>query len=82
MKIKEKKELQTKSLEELRKLLVEARNERNQATLLLAQFKAKNTKEANSKRKDIAQIMTVMRMKESADAPAVAKAMADKGGDK
>lgn len=64
MKIKEKKELENKSVEELRKLLAETAAQKNSVALQLSQYKAKNTRELFLKRKDIAQILTVLTMKE------------------
>ena len=64
MKSRDIKELPTKSIEELHKMLAEAKKESSAAYLELAQFKAKNTKLGYNKRKEVAQILTVLRRKE------------------
>ena len=66
MKTKEKKELFTKTIDELRSLLKECRNELFDLKLSLSQHKLKNTKEALWKRKKIAMILTAIREKEIA----------------
>lgn len=65
MKARDVKELHTKSLAELQKLLQEARSAKQDASMLLVQLKAKNTRERFNKRREIAQILTVMKLKES-----------------
>ena len=66
MKTKEKKELFTKTIDELRSLLKENRNELFDLKLSLSQKKLKNTKEVFWKRKKIAMILTAMREKDFA----------------
>jgi ribosomal protein L29 len=78
MKVRDVKELHTKSREELQKMLAEARSAKHEAAMELAQLKAKNTRQMFNKRREIAQILTVMNLKEKSDA----QAMADKGGQK
>ncbi|MEK7559079.1 MAG: 50S ribosomal protein L29 [Patescibacteria group bacterium] len=66
MKIKEKKELFTKTIDELKSLLKESRNELFDLKLALSQKKLKNTKEVFWKRKKIAMILTAIREKDLA----------------
>lgn len=63
MKTKDKKELFTKTIEELGSLLKESRNELFDLRLSLSQKKLKNTKEVFWKRKKIAMILTAIREK-------------------
>ena len=64
MKTKNKKELSAKTMDELRKLLVEKRDELFLARQDLAQNKLKNQRSIFWKRKEIAQILTEMREKD------------------
>ena len=64
MKSRDVKALHEKSAEELKKILGETRVARNAAALELAQMKAKNTKSLNTIRKEIAQILTILKEKE------------------
>ncbi len=66
MKTKDKKELQSKSLEELNKKLLEIKDLLTDLKLDKAQNKLKNTRQLFLKRKEIAQILTVIRIKELA----------------
>ena len=61
MKTKNKKELSAKTMDELRKLLVEKRDELFLARQDLAQNKLKNVRSIFWKRKEIAQILTKIR---------------------
>ena len=67
MKTKEKKELFTKSIQELGSLIVEAKDALAGMRLEKIQNKLKNTSQLSVKRKEIAQMMTVLRMKELAE---------------
>lgn len=64
MKLKEKKELHLKGLKELRNLVAEAKDALAQLKLDKTQNKLKNTSALTAKRKEIAQMLTVIRMKE------------------
>lgn len=64
MKIKEKKDLRTKSIVELRTMLKNAKNAIFTAKLEKSQNKLKNTRSLSLKRKEIAQILTIMKEKE------------------
>ncbi len=64
MKTKEKKDLHTKSLAELKTLLKNAKEELFNDRLEKAQNKLKNPRKIFIKRKEIAQILTVMKEKE------------------
>ena len=64
MKTKDKKELHLKSLKELGKLVADARDMVVNLRLDKTQNKLKNTSQLSVKRKEIAQILTIMRMKE------------------
>lgn len=64
MKTKEKKDLFNKELKELGKMLKDARNTLFNLRLEKAQNKLKNTRSAFLKRKEIAQILTVIKEKE------------------
>lgn len=66
MKTKDKKELFTKTIDELKNLLKETQNELFNLKLELSQGKLKNTKEAYFKRKKAATILTAIREKELA----------------
>jgi ribosomal protein L29 len=63
MKIKEKKELHLKSINELNKLLKEAHSELLTLMLDKEQNKLKNTSSLSNKRREIAVIKTVVRIK-------------------
>ena len=65
MKTKERKDLHTKSLTELKTLLKSAREELFNDKLEKVQNKLKNPRKLSSKRKEIAQILTVMKEKEA-----------------
>ena len=67
MKTKEKKELFTKSIKELDSLIIEAKDALTGLKLEKVQNKLKNTSQLTRKRKEIAQMMTVLRMKELAE---------------
>lgn len=64
MKTKDKKELHLKSLNELSKLLIEAKDTLLSLRLDKTQNKLKNTSSLSLKRKEIAQMLTIIRMKE------------------
>lgn len=64
MKTKDKKELFTKNIEELKNLLKSAQDVLFQLKLEKAQNKLKNTRSIFWKRKEIANILTVVREKE------------------
>ena len=64
MKTKEKKDLRTKSIVELRTLLKNAKDAVFTAKLEKSQNKLKNTRSLFLKRKEIAQILTIMKEKE------------------
>lgn len=64
MKTKEKKDLRTKSIVELRTMLKNAKNAIFTAKLEKSQNKLKNTRSLSLKRKEIAQILTIMKEKE------------------
>ena len=55
--------LHTKTTEELTKLLKETQDKRREAALELSQMKAKNTRNLYMTRKEIAQILTVIKEK-------------------
>ena len=67
MKSKDKKELFTKSIQELGSLIVEAKDALAGMRLEKIQNKLKNTSQLSVKRKEIAQMMTILRMKELAE---------------
>jgi len=71
-----KKDLQTKTIEELKKLLTDARKALLDLKLDKEQNKLKNTSELSWKRKEIAVLQTIMNIKKTVEA----KAVADKGG--
>jgi len=64
MKTKEKKELFVKTIQELKNLLKEKRNELFSIKQELAQKKLKNTKSVFWKKKEIARILTIIKEKE------------------
>ncbi len=64
MKTKEKKDLRTKSMVELRTMLKNAKDAVFTAKLEKSQNKLKNTRSLFLKRKEIAQILTIMKEKE------------------
>lgn len=66
MKAKDKKELLTKSIKELNNLVSEAKDAMVELKLNLTQHKLKDTSSIFYKRREIAQMMTVIRMKELA----------------
>ena len=63
MKTKDKKELHLKSLQELKKLAMDTKDELSDLKLDKTQNKLKNTSLLSLKRKEIAQILTVIKMK-------------------
>ncbi len=65
MRIKEKKELFTKTIQELKKVLSETRQELFLLKQDLAQSKLKDTSTISRKRKDIARILTIIKEKEN-----------------
>jgi len=73
MKSKDKKELHGKSIEELNKLAVETKDALVGLRLDKTQNKLKNTSFLSLKRKEIAQILTIMRMKRLAQIQAERK---------
>jgi ribosomal protein L29 len=64
MKTKEKKELFAKSIKELGSLIIQAKDALAQLKLEKVQNKLKNTSQLTVKRKEIAQMMTVLRMRQ------------------
>ncbi len=68
MKIREKRDLFTKSAQELNKLLIAAREDLFNFKLDLTQNKLKNTRSIFHKRKEVALILTVLKEKELANA--------------
>ena len=69
MKTKDKKELHSKSLQELRKLAMDAKDALSDLKLDKTQNKLKNTSLLSLKRKEIAQMLTIIRMKELSENP-------------
>ncbi|KKQ29744.1 MAG: hypothetical protein US48_C0015G0009 [Candidatus Levybacteria bacterium GW2011_GWA2_37_36] len=67
MKSKEKKELHAKSIKELSKLVVETKDALAGMKLDKTQNKIKNTSILSIKRKEIAQMLTIIRLKELAE---------------
>lgn len=65
MKTKEKKELQTKTLQELQVLLLQVKAEVATLSFDMKQGKVKDTVLVSRRKKDIAKIATVLRQKES-----------------
>lgn len=63
MKSKDKKELHSKSVKELQKLATDAKDELVGLKLDKTQNKLKNTSLLSIKRKEIAQMLTIMRIK-------------------
>lgn len=64
MKSKDKKELHLKSLKELQKLVMDAKDALSDLMLDKTQNKLKNTSLLSVKRKEIAQMLTIIRGKE------------------
>jgi len=64
MKTKDKKELHAKSLKELNKQVLEAKDTLSGLMLDKAQNKLKNTSQLSLKRREIAQMLTIIRGKE------------------
>lgn len=64
MKAKDKKELHKKSIQELKKMVSEAKDALAKLKLEKVQNKLKNTSQLSVKRKEIAQMLTIMRIKE------------------
>lgn len=64
MKVKDKKEIFTKTINELKGVLKDKRNELFNLKIELSQRKLKNMKEVFFKRKEIALILTAIREKE------------------
>lgn len=60
MKTRDRKELHSKSKEELQKMLQDKKNELSAAQLEHTQFKLKNTRSLFTMRKDIARILTAL----------------------
>jgi ribosomal protein L29 len=67
MKTKEKKELSLKSVKELSNLIIGAKDALAGLKLEKVQNKLKNTSQLTRKRKEIAQMMTDLRIKELAE---------------
>lgn len=64
MKTKEKKDLHTKTIKELRTMLKNARDAVFEAKIEKSQNKLKNTRAIFLKRKEIAQILSIIKEKE------------------
>jgi ribosomal protein L29 len=73
MKSKDKKELHAKSINELRKLIAEAKDALSALRMDKTLNKLKNTRQLFIKGKEIAQMLTVVRIKELADIQAKKK---------
>ena len=73
MKSKDKKELHAKSIKELSNMIIQAKNELAGLKMDKTQNKLKNTSMLSLKRKEIAQILTIIRLKELADVAAKKK---------
>jgi ribosomal protein L29 len=73
MKSKDKKELHLKSVKELSNLVRQAKDALAALKLDRTQNKLKNTSQLSVKRKEIAQILTIMRLKELAEIQAKKK---------
>ena len=73
MKSKDKKELHLKSVKELGNLVEEARNALAGLRLDKTQNKLKNTSQLSVRRKEIAQMLTIIRLKELAEIQAKKK---------
>ena len=71
MKTKDKKELHLKSLQELKKLVMDAKDALSGFKLDKTQNKLKNTSLLSLKRKEIAQMLTVIRGKELSNAKSI-----------
>jgi len=67
MKSKDKKELHAKSIKELKNMVVEAKNELAGLKMDKTQNRIKNTSLFPVKRKEIAQMLTIIRLKELAE---------------
>lgn len=65
MKIKEKKDLKTKSEKELKVMLKDLKDEIFKLKQELSLKKLKNTRQIFQKRKDIARILTILKEKEA-----------------
>jgi ribosomal protein L29 len=74
MKSKDKKELHRKDIKELNNLVTQARNELAGLKMDKTQNKLKNTSILSLKRKEIAQMLTIIRSKELAEIAAKKKA--------
>jgi ribosomal protein L29 len=74
MKSKDKKELHRKDIKELRNLVTQLRDELAGLRMDKTQNKLKNTSMLFIKRKEVAQMLTIMRAKELADIEAKKKA--------
>ncbi len=68
MKTREKKELHTKDITELKKLLTDVNNSLHSLQLERQQGRLKNTRSYLIKRKELAVIQTIMREKEEQNA--------------
>lgn len=68
MKSKDKNELHTKSIKELQRMVSEAQNALVELKLDKTQNKLKNTTMLSNKRKEIAQMLTIIKMKELSEA--------------
>lgn len=73
MKSKDKKELHMKSIRELGNMVTEAKNQLAELGMDKIQNKLKNTSSLSLKRKEIAQMLTIMRLKELAEVQAKKK---------
>ena len=67
MKSKDRKEMQLKSIKELSNLVIEAKDMLNGLKLDKTQNKLKNTSQLAVKRKEIAQMLTAIKIKELAE---------------
>jgi ribosomal protein L29 len=73
MKSKNKKELHLKSIKELKNLVNEAKDALAELSLDKIRNKLKNTSQLFTKRKEIAQMLTIIRIKEFAEIQASRK---------
>lgn len=64
MRTNDKKALHTKELKELRTMASELRSELANARLEHSMYKLKNTRSLSTKRKELAQVLTIMKEKE------------------
>lgn len=80
MKTKDKKELHLKGIKELGKLVSDAKDALVTLRLDKTQNKLKNTSLLFVKRKEIAQMLTIIRLKELAEAQVKKKAEPRRGG--